>query len=62
MTTEVVDRQERRKTRAPQAIQTAALELFGERGYRETTHGEAEQHAVSASKTWNARILSATAR
>src|SRR5258708_4047891 len=37
MPTEPPDRQERRKRRTRQPIQAAALELFAERGYRETT-------------------------
>ena len=48
MTTEVVDRQERRKRRTRQAIQKAALELFAERGYRETTINDIAERAEVA--------------
>ena len=51
MTTEQVDRQERRKRRTRQAIQTAALELFAERGYRETTISDIAERADVASRT-----------
>ena len=48
MTAEVADRQERRKRRTRQAIQAAALELFAERGYRDTTiNGIAERADVA---------------
>jgi AcrR family transcriptional regulator len=48
MTAEVVDRQERRKRRTRQAIQKAALELFAERGYRETTINDIAERAEVA--------------
>src|SRR5271168_3353643 len=51
MTAEVVDRQERRKRRTRQAIQTAALELFAERGYRETTINDIAARADVAART-----------
>jgi AcrR family transcriptional regulator len=51
MTTEVVDRQERRKRRTRQAIQKAALELFAERGYRETTINAIAERAEVAPRT-----------
>ncbi len=51
MTAEQVDRQERRKRRTRQAIQTAALELFAERGYRETTISDIAERADVASRT-----------
>jgi AcrR family transcriptional regulator len=51
MTTEQADRQERRKTRTRQAIQTAALELFADRGYRETTINDIAERADVASRT-----------
>ena len=51
MTTEQVDRQERRKRRTRQAIQTAALELFAERGYRETTISDIAERADVAPRT-----------
>jgi AcrR family transcriptional regulator len=51
MTTEQVDRQERRKRRTRQAIQTAALELFAERGYRETTINDIAERADVAPRT-----------
>jgi AcrR family transcriptional regulator len=51
MTTEVVDRQERRKRRTRQAIQKAALELFAERGYRETTISDIAERADVAPRT-----------
>jgi AcrR family transcriptional regulator len=46
-----VDRQERRKRRTRQAIQTAALELFAERGYRETTIIDIAERADVAPRT-----------
>jgi AcrR family transcriptional regulator len=46
-----VDRQERRKRRTRQAIQTAALELFAERGYRETTINDIAERADVAPRT-----------
>ena len=51
MTAEQVDRQERRKRRTRQAIQTAALELFAERGYRETTISDIAERADVAPRT-----------
>lgn len=45
------DRQERRKRRTRDAIQTAALELFAERGYRETTIGDIAERADVAPRT-----------
>src|SRR6201993_3630964 len=51
MTAEQADRQERRKRRTRQAIQTAALELFAERGYRETTINDIAQRADVAPRT-----------
>jgi AcrR family transcriptional regulator len=51
MTTEPVDRQERRKRRTRQAIQKAALELFAERGYRETTISDIAERAEVAPRT-----------
>src|ERR1700689_47768 len=51
MTAGQVDRQERRKRRTRQAIQTAALELFAERGYRETTINDIAQRADVAPRT-----------
>src|SRR3984885_15898911 len=49
--TEQTDRQERRKRRTRQAIQTAALELFAERGYRETTINDIAERADVAPRT-----------
>jgi AcrR family transcriptional regulator len=46
-----VDRQERRKRRTRQAIQAAALELFAERGYRETTINDIAERADVAPRT-----------
>src|ERR1700726_3087500 len=51
VTTEQVDRQVRRKRRTRQAIQTAALELFSERGYRETTISDIAGRADVAPRT-----------
>jgi AcrR family transcriptional regulator len=51
MGAEVVDRQERRKRRTRQAIQKAALELFAERGYRETTIPDIAERAEVAPRT-----------
>jgi AcrR family transcriptional regulator len=51
MTAEVIDRQERRKRRTRQAIQKAALELFAERGYRETTINDIAERADVAPRT-----------
>ena len=51
MTAQVVDRQERRKRRTRQAIQKAALELFAERGYRETTINDIADRAEVAPRT-----------
>jgi AcrR family transcriptional regulator len=51
MTAEVVDRQERRKRRTRQAIQSAALALFAERGYRETTINDIAERADVAPRT-----------
>src|SRR5271154_1751218 len=51
MTAEAIDRQERRKRRTPQAIQKAALELFAERGYRETTISDIAGRADVAPRT-----------
>ena len=51
MTAEQVDRQARRKRRTRQAIQTAALELFAERGYRETTINDIAERADVAPRT-----------
>jgi AcrR family transcriptional regulator len=51
MSAEVVDRQERRKRRTRQAIQKAALELFAERGYRETTINDIAERAEVAPRT-----------
>ena len=51
MTAEVADRQERRKRRTRQAIQAAALELFAERGYRDTTITDIAERADVAPRT-----------
>jgi AcrR family transcriptional regulator len=51
MTAAVIDRQERRKRRTRQAIQKAALELFAERGYRETTINDIAERAEVAPRT-----------
>src|SRR5690349_13136114 len=51
MATERVDRQQRRKRRTRQAIQAAALELFAERGYRETTIAAIAERADVAPRT-----------
>jgi AcrR family transcriptional regulator len=51
MTVEVVDRQERRKRRTRQAIQKAALGLFAERGYRDTTISDIAERAEVAPRT-----------
>ena len=51
MGAEVVDRQKRRKMRTRQAIQKAALELFAERGYRETTINDIAERADVAPRT-----------
>jgi AcrR family transcriptional regulator len=49
--TEQIDRQERRKRRTRHAIQAAALELFAERGYRETTINDIAERADVAPRT-----------
>jgi AcrR family transcriptional regulator len=49
--TEPGDRQERRKRRTRRAIQAAALELFGQRGYRETTINDIAERADVAPRT-----------
>jgi AcrR family transcriptional regulator len=51
MTAEKADRQERRKRRTRQAIQTAALRLFAERGYRQTTINDIAEQADVAPRT-----------
>src|SRR6185437_11920383 len=51
MAMEQVDRQQRRKRRTRQAIQEAALELFAERGYRETTINDIAERADVAPRT-----------
>src|SRR5580658_5108995 len=51
MTAEIIDRQERRKRRTRQAIQKAALELFAERGFRETTINDIAERADVAPRT-----------
>ena len=51
MASEVIDRQERRKRRTREAIQKAALELFAERGYRETTINDIAERAEVAPRT-----------
>jgi AcrR family transcriptional regulator len=51
MSAEVADRQERRKRRTRQAIQAAALELFAERGYGETTINDIAERADVAPRT-----------
>jgi AcrR family transcriptional regulator len=51
MTAGEVGRQERRKRRTRQAIQTAALELFAERGYRETTISDIAERADVSPRT-----------
>src|SRR6202041_24099 len=51
MATAQPDRQKRRKRRTRQAIQTAALELFAERGYRETTINDIAERADVAPRT-----------
>jgi AcrR family transcriptional regulator len=51
MATDPTDRQERRKSRTRQAIQAAALELFAQRGYRETTIGDIAELADVAPRT-----------
>src|SRR5579872_6057883 len=51
MAAEQADRQERSKRRTRQAIQAAALELFAERGYRETTINDIAERADVAPRT-----------
>ena len=51
MSAELVDRQERRKRRTREAIQAAALELFAEHGYRETTISDIAERADVAPRT-----------
>src|ERR1700731_5287719 len=51
MTAEHVDRQEGRKRRTRQAIQMGALELFAERGYRETPINDIAERAEVAPRT-----------
>src|ERR1700722_4861761 len=51
MTAEVADRQERRKRRTRQAIQKAALELFADRGYSDTTISDIAERADAPPKT-----------
>src|ERR1700752_679147 len=51
MSTEHVDRQERRKRRAPPAIPKAARERFAEHGYRETTINDMAERAEVAPRT-----------
>src|SRR5580700_3991614 len=51
MATEQPDRQQRRKRRTRQAVQTAALELFAERGYRETTISDIAERADVSPRT-----------
>jgi AcrR family transcriptional regulator len=51
MTEEQAGRQARRKLRTRQAIQAAALELFAERGYRETTISDIAERADVAPRT-----------
>src|SRR5580704_11307565 len=51
MATEQPDRQKRRKRRTRLAIQTAAFELFAERGYRETTINDIAERADVAPRT-----------
>lgn len=51
MTAEQADRQDRRKRRTRQAIQTAALKLFAERGYRQTTINDIAERADVAPRT-----------
>src|ERR1700693_3245712 len=51
MATEEPDRQQRRKRRTRRAIQKAALELFAERGYRETTINDIAERAEVAPRT-----------
>src|SRR5579862_4140079 len=51
MAKHVVDRQDRRKRRTRHAIQTAALDLFAERGYRDTTINDIAERADVAPRT-----------
>jgi AcrR family transcriptional regulator len=51
MTGEQIDRQELRKRRTRQAIQAAAMELFAERGYRDTTINDIAERADVAPRT-----------
>ena len=51
MTEEQAGRQARRKLRTRQAIQAAALELFAERGYRDTTINDIAERADVAPRT-----------
>jgi AcrR family transcriptional regulator len=51
MAEEQADRQARRKLRTRQAIQAAALELFADRGYRETTISDIAERADVAPRT-----------
>src|ERR1700684_82164 len=51
MAEEPADRQERRKQRTRRAMQAGALDLFAERGYRDTTINDIAERADVAPRT-----------